>query len=80
MPLMAGTDGTNKGHLGEAAARTGTSSADWGTTHACHVAIWVLTVPIGTLLCCEKRRAAPNAMLARDVHKMHVSNAQPLNT
>ena len=32
------------------------------------------------LLCCEKRRAAPNAVLARDVHKMHVSNAQPLNT
>ncbi len=29
------TDGANKGHCGEAAARTGTTSADWGTTHAC---------------------------------------------
>jgi hypothetical protein len=28
-------DGANKGHCGQAAARTGTSSADWGTAHAC---------------------------------------------
>lgn len=54
--------------------------ADWGYSACLPRAIWVLTVPIGTLLCCEKRRAAPNAVLARDVHKMHVSNAQPLNT
>ena len=54
--------------------------ADWGYSACLPRAIWVLTVPIGTLQCCEKRRAAPNAVLARDVHKMHASNAQPLNT
>ena len=42
------TDGAKKGHCGEAAARTGTTTADWGTAHAWHEVIWVLTVPIWT--------------------------------